>query len=141
MKHDFKWPVISQPIGLLDLDVIGSTLLYVGDGNYWVLASYQDGVWRHANSNPSRLDEAVKPAPSFFLTPADNRDPPSASAGWNCGNGGLMARYALLLIERSRGMSVEQMEWITDLIDRAGPAFTQSRLDFFTAPLDEEVPF
>ncbi|WP_294277633.1 hypothetical protein [uncultured Sphingomonas sp.] len=145
MKHDFEWPVVPHPITALDLDAIGSSAFYVDVNGAWVLATYEAGYWRSVEIDGKVDRVKLHPQPRLFLTPTDDADWRATCAeprtGWNCGNRGLQARYILLLIERNPHMTVKQLERLHNTIDAAGPEFTQQRLNFFTAPLDEEVPF
>lgn len=144
MKTQFEWQIVPHPIAALKPADGTSYFVGIGNGTSWVKAFCQRGAWCYADTSDVRLGSAILPQPTHFLTPVDeNPLPGSAEArvGWTCGNGALSARYLLLLIERNPAMALGQIEWIADLIDQAGPAFTQARLNFFTAPLDEEVPF
>ena len=141
MKTQFKWPIAPHPISALDLDVIAGQRFFVGDGTTWTPAEWKDGAWHAVAHRHPQRDQPLAPQPTHFLTPTIEDPVPGAAearAGWNCGNGALGSRYVLLLVERNPGMSVEQMDAIADLIDRAGPTFAQARVDFYT---NDEVPF
>lgn len=141
MKTQFEWRIAPHPISALSLKNIAGTQHYVSDGKGWVKAFYDNGEWCYGDTNDTRLGISLQPQPTHFLTPVAE-DPQAGSAepraGWDCGNRGLAARYLLLLIERNPHLSVDQLEWIHDMIDQAGPGFSQARLDFHT---NDEVPF